>query len=194
MMLSDASFSARAFLQERQVVLVHFSTVMTSRPEFIFPNDLRTAINLRDIALSFSTIQCGDTNPHMTGRGGAEGSIGIIVDLDQDTIVRSVLHCDSGSNESGSLGLPPNAGNCASSIENRETSNEWRVENYLVRGIFILPPLWVWNGEREVQIDLAEVIQFFPTQRIFTANKETFLEWDRTSGVWKRVAHRAIMP
>jgi hypothetical protein len=102
------SFSPREFLRSRQAVLVHFSTLMTSRPELMFPDDMRRAMGLTGIPLAFSTIQPGDTNPHRGGRGGAEGSIGIIVDIGPVTVIHSVSPSDSGSSEIGSLGLATN--------------------------------------------------------------------------------------
>jgi hypothetical protein len=66
-----SKFSPRAFLRSRQAVLVHFSTVMAERLDLVFPEDLQQAIRLKGAPLSFSTIQAGDTNPHVTGRGGA---------------------------------------------------------------------------------------------------------------------------
>jgi hypothetical protein len=74
-----AAFSPREFLRSRNAALVHFSTLMTSRPHLTFPNDMRQAMTLKGVPLSFSTIQPGDSNPHMVGeRGGAEGSVGMI--------------------------------------------------------------------------------------------------------------------
>src|SRR5271166_413602 len=72
-------FSPRQFLRTRQAVLVHFSTVM-SGSELPFPEDLHNAMNLKGEVLSFSTIQLGDTSPHR-GRGGAEGSVGLLIDI-----------------------------------------------------------------------------------------------------------------
>jgi hypothetical protein len=192
------SFSPRAFLRGRQAALVHFSTLMTSRPDLTFPDDLRQATTLKGVPLSFSTIQPGDTNPHMTGgRGGAEGSIGMIIDIGPDTVIRSVFHGDSGSSEDGSLGLPPTEENCAASIDRREPSNEWHVQDYVPVGIFILLPIIVRQtiemmGEfmsGEVTLRLEQAIAAFPDHRIFSANERTFLELDRSSGKWKAVGY-----
>jgi hypothetical protein len=197
------SFSPREFLRGRQAALVHFSTLMTSRPDLTFPNDLRQAMTLKGAPLAFSTIQPGDTNPHMTGgRGGAEGSVGMIVDIGPDTVIRSVFHGDSGSSEDGSLGLPPTEENCAASIDNREPSNEWHVQDYVPVGIFILPPIVVRQTVEmmeevisgEVTLELGQAIAPFPDQRIFSANLRTFLEWDRSSGQWKAAGYDDIIP
>jgi hypothetical protein len=122
-------FSIRDFLRTRKALLVHFSTVMARRPKLVFPNDLIQAMRLRDTPLSFSTIEIGDTIPHV-GRGGAEGSIGLLIDLGADSRVLSVSPGDSGSyyNEQtgtgNSLGLETTAQNCADSIDKRQPSNE----------------------------------------------------------------------
>ena len=47
-------------------------------------------MGLTGIPLAFSTIQPGDTNPYRGGRGGAEGSVGIIVDIGPATVIHSV--------------------------------------------------------------------------------------------------------
>jgi hypothetical protein len=196
------SFSPREFLRKRQAVLVHFSTVMATRMDLAFPQDLQQAISLSGARLSFSTIQAGDTNPHMEGRGGAEGSVGLIVDIGPSTVINSVSPGDSGSNAMGSLGLPPTEQNCADSIDKRQTSNEWRVQDYLPVGIFILPPMVVRqvgkvNGgliAGEIPIELAQAIAPFPELRIFSANQSTFLELNRMSGQWPSVAYNDIIP
>ena len=183
-------------------VLVHFSTLMTSRPDLVFPDDMRQAMGLTGIPLAFSTIQPGDTNPFGGGRGGAEGSIGIIVDVGSATVIHSVSPSDSGSSEIGSLGLPPTEENCAASIDQRTTSNEWHVQDYVPVGIFILPPIVIRQvaivmGEPiagEVELNLQTAVAPFADQRIFSANARTFLEFDRPSGQWRAVLYDEIIP
>lgn len=102
----NCAFSPRAFLRSRRAALVHFSTVMVERSDLVFPDDLQQAIRLKGAPLSFSTFQAGDTNPHMAGRGGAEGSVRMLVDIGPSTLIESVSPGDSGSNTAGSLGLP----------------------------------------------------------------------------------------
>jgi hypothetical protein len=70
------TFSPREFLRQRQALLVHFSTIMATRMDLVFPQDLRQAMSLSGAPLSFSTIQMGDTNPYMQGRGGAKAALG----------------------------------------------------------------------------------------------------------------------
>ncbi len=198
----SVSFSPREFLRSRQAVLVHFSTVMTSRPELTFPDDMRQAMGLTGIPLAFSTIQRGDTNPFGSGRGGAEGSVGIIVDIGPATVIHSASPGDSGSSEMGSLGPPATEENCAASIDQRMTSNEWHVQDYVPVGIFILPPIVVrrvtnFMGEPiagEVKLDLQTAVAPFPDQRIFGADAQTFWEFDRPSGQWRAVSYDEIIP
>jgi hypothetical protein len=102
-----APFSPRDFLRSRGAVLVHFSTVMSSHPGLLYPADMRNALSLKGVPLSFSTIQCGDTNPWGNGRGGAEGSIGVLVDIGPGTVIHSVSPHDSGSSEIGRLDCVP---------------------------------------------------------------------------------------
>jgi hypothetical protein len=65
---------------------MHFSTVMARRINLVFPNDLLNAITLQGVPLFFSTIQIGVTGPHC-GKGGAEGSVGLLVDVGPETRV-----------------------------------------------------------------------------------------------------------
>jgi hypothetical protein len=195
-------FSPRSFLRDRQAVLVHFSTVMARRPELTFPDDLRRAATLRGVPLAFSTIQRGDTNPDGGGRGGAEGSVGMLVDIGTGTIIQSVSHQDSGSNEQGSLGFEPTEENCANSIDQRVTSNEWHVQDYLPVGLFILPPIFVRRmidiggalTPVPVCLQIPETVEPFPGFRVFSANAKKFLELDRPSGEWRAVSYDEIIP
>ena len=199
-MTDDRAFSPRAFLRDRQAVLVHFSTVMANRPDLTFPNDLRQAQSLEGVPLSFSTILPGDTNPHMDGRGGAEGSVGMLVDIGPGTVINSVSPGDSGSNVEGSLGRDPTEENCNISIDDRLTSNEWHVQDYVPVGIFILPPIIVRQIHEiggvptaiEVKIEPEEAISLFPGERVFSANERTFLEWDRVAAHWGAVGYDDI--
>jgi hypothetical protein len=198
--MNKSAFSPRAFLRSRQAVLVHFSTVMAGRPDLLFPEDLRQAITLKGAPLSFSTIQDGDTNPHMAGRGGAEGSVGLLIDLGPSTLIDSVSPGDSGSSAAGSLGVPPTEESCTRSIDARAKSNEWRVQDYVPIGIFILPPIRVRQAYdvggvptvAEGPMTLGKVIDCFPGKRIFSANAHTFLEWDRASGGWRAIPYDDI--
>src|SRR5882724_11898042 len=45
-----APFSSRDFLRSRGAVLVHFSTVMSSHPDLLYPADMRNALSLKGVA------------------------------------------------------------------------------------------------------------------------------------------------
>jgi hypothetical protein len=200
-------FLIRDFLSSRGALLVHFSTIMARRQDLVFPADLRNAITLRGAPLSFSTIEVGDTNPH-AGKGGAEGSVGMLVDLGPNSTVVSVSPGDSGSiydektGDGGSLGLPPTPENCAKSLDKRAPSNEWNVKDYVPIGIFILPPIVVRQvvdvaGDAvpcEVELGRDQVIALFPDQPIFTTDDKTFLKFDRATNRWKPVRYHDIIP
>jgi hypothetical protein len=196
------SFSPRDFLRSRRAVLVHFSTDMSGHPELVFPNDLRQAIDLTGTPLSFSTIQPGDSNPYGNERGGAGGSIGLLIDIGPETTIQSVHWTDSGSNEMGSLGHPPTAESCANSIDRRRDrdSNEWRVQDYVPVGIFIFDPIYVRQIRNlggvatpvPTQASLQEAITPFPKQRIFSATQQDFIELERASTDWRPIEYDKI--
>jgi hypothetical protein len=126
----------------------------------------------------------------------------MLVDIGPRTPIDSVSPGDSGSNAGGSLGLRPTEENCIRSIDKRITSNEWRIQDYVPVGIFILPPIRVRQAYdvggvptvAEGPMPLGEVIARFPDQRIFSANTKTFLEWDRVSGQWRAISYDDIIP
>jgi hypothetical protein len=57
-------FSIRRFLEEREALLIHFSTGQSMHREFTLPEDLRLAKTLSGVALAFSTIMAGDVGPY----------------------------------------------------------------------------------------------------------------------------------
>ena len=74
-------FLIRGFLEEREALLVHFSTWQSMHREFTFPEDLRMAKTLSGVALAFSTIMAGDVGPYQADihpeEANAQGSVGI---------------------------------------------------------------------------------------------------------------------
>jgi hypothetical protein len=174
---------------------------MSSHP-YRFPDDLHNAWTRSDLELSFSTILPGDTfKQAQGGRGGAEGSVGLLVDLGPETVVRSVHHEDSGSSAVGSLGKPPSRTTCTDSISKRSDSNEWRVSNFRPIGIFILgPPYYVRQlvdlpdiGETEIEqsVSFPAILSDFPGKRMFSANASGFFEY--TEAGWHAVRIETLM-
>jgi hypothetical protein len=78
----------KEFLRSRQHLLAHFSTVM-GRDHFLLPDDLLNAMKLAGASLSFSTVTIGDTGP-FGGPGGAEGAIGMRVDVGLRTAIERI--------------------------------------------------------------------------------------------------------
>lgn len=198
-------FSPRKFLKERNALLVHFNTPM-SEHETGFPEDIRNAMTLRGVPISFSTIQAGDLGPcniSPASAANAGGSVGMVVDiLDMGSVV-SVGPADDGTRASKSGhhqtgGSPPNAASCARSIDDRESANEWFVQDYTPRGIFLFLPAMVFvrssteQGERLIQIP--EILANFLDQRLFAAFSGSFHEFDRGSSKWRSVNYGEIVP
>jgi hypothetical protein len=192
----------REFLRARGALLVHFSTVM-NQSSYRYPADLQNAWGLSAVELSFSTIQPGDSFRFAQGgRGGAEGSVGMIVDLGPNTTVGSVHPGDSGSSAVGSLGSTPSPEACASSIDDRVDGNEWRVSAYRPIGILVLgPPIFIRRTvpladvgpiDTDVEITFNEVLGDFPGKRIFTLDQIGFKEWK--GAAWEAVSYNDIVP
>ncbi|WLA63799.1 hypothetical protein [Bradyrhizobium diazoefficiens] len=201
----QTEFSIRAFLREREALLVHFSTLMSNHPHLLFPEDLRQAAGLAGVPLSFSTIMAGDVGPYQDpdidpADANAGGSIGIIVDIHSNDCVVTVGPNDDGTSvnpttgEFISGGYPPTPERCAWSIDGRKTSNEWFVRDYRPIGIFAYGPILVRGqsgGEGEVPRDAA--FACFPQFRIFSARGGQFIEFDSETKKWNPVSYDTIM-
>ena len=183
----------RDFLRSRNAVLAHFSTVMSSH-DHVYPEDLKSARDNTEWTLSFSTVQPGDTlRYHQGGKGGVQGSVGLIVGITSETIVHSVFPGDAGAMGTMALGDPPSLVVCSDSIDKRDDYNEWRVSRFRPVGILVVgPPFMVrklihypelaeidpsaaWSKE-ELPIDLASIVSDFNGMRIFRACKHSFCE------------------
>src|SRR5260370_28816829 len=95
--------------------------------------------------LAYYTIRVGDRGASQAQHfydANAGGSVGIVVDIEDEGSVLRVCPDDGGTDESGEgFGTPPSESACAKSIDERNGNNEWRVQNYIVLGIFVfLPP------------------------------------------------------
>lgn len=136
----------------RKALAVHFNTPMATKHPTGFPDDLILARTLPG-PLCFSTIQVGDRGPWQGGPpvdANAAGSVGIVVDVDEQSVIR-VDHTDSGFIDGvGSAGRSPTAVTCAASIDRRTTSNEWLVRDFKQLGIFVFLPAGAFVRGQEV--------------------------------------------
>jgi hypothetical protein len=201
-------FSIRQFLRSRKALLVHFSTTRARSVELGFPEDLKRAMSLRGVSLSFSTVTIGDVTPYGWGPGtGAEGAIGVVVDLQASSVVESVSPSgDAGAfgedNRANGVGVPLTPESCADSIDKRVTSNEWRVRDFVPIGIYFIPPIVVrrvfrvdgeWDYEDGL-LNRKQAMSLFPDQRFFTHNNEAFFEYDRDGAAARIIEYDEIMP
>lgn len=171
-----------------------------------FPDDLKTAWSLKSTPLSFSTIQLGDKGPTQVKipfETNSGGSVGLIVDISEISKVVSVglgddgtRAKDDGNHQTG--GGVPTQGNREASIDNREDSNEWFVQDYHPVGIFVFWPISVFvrngpdQGERPAKLD--EVLTAFPQERIISENSESFVEFNRSLMKWEPIDYTDIIP
>jgi hypothetical protein len=101
----EAPFSIRGLLRSRQALLVHFNTPQSGHPTG-FPEDLRNAKNLRGEHLAFSTIRVNDHGPYQVQRfedANGGGSVGLVVNIEDEGSVLRVCPDDGGTNESRGL-------------------------------------------------------------------------------------------
>lgn len=203
-MTDGLPFSVRAFLREREALLVHFNTPMSGHPK-CFPDDLHGAATLAEQPLSFSTIQTGDRGPHQGGNpahANAGGSVGIVVDVLDEGCVLTVGPGDDGTKafkngtyQSG--GQKPCAPECAASIDDRKTANEWFIKNYRKVGVFVFEPTMVFIRNKGVQgehyISTEKISDIFSDDRIFTVRGGKFLEYIRYLKEWTQIAYSDIV-
>ena len=201
-------FSVRSFLKEREALLVHFSTAYSVHPDVSYPDDLRRAARLRDEVLSFSTILKGDVGPYQGDvhpeDANAQGSIGLVVDITGDDCVTSVgagdfgIQIDLTTRSVFMSGRKPSAVECARSIDERRGANDWRVKNYRVLGVFVFEPAMAFRPLNdlviEVPLQIEEILSAFPGERVFSSNKESFIEYDRVAGGWVPSTYDQIVP
>jgi hypothetical protein len=205
-MRGTPAFSVRHFLKQREALLVHFNTPMSQKHPTGFPNDLRHAMNLLGIPISFSTIQVGDLGPCQVpnpAASNAGGSVGLVVDIHDIGSVITVGPGDDGTQASAtgnhqSGGSVPDPLTCAASIDNRVTANEWFVQNYTPLGIFVFLPAMVFVkspvGQGERSTNMQEILSEYPNQRVFAASSDSFHEYDRSQGHWLSIAYNSIVP
>jgi len=196
-------------LRNSNALIVHFSgTPKGSGAITFFPNDLKKAISNPHFALSCSTIQPGDyfgNDPLMPRR--AIGTIGIILDLQGPNSLMAVCPHDAGTSEARE-DRPIQLSDCENSMLNRLTEpsrayNEWNLENYIVRGIFIIEPFQICitksiedvpgaedlpdHMKNQTTVDISEIAldevrREFPEQRIYTFVNGQIAEWHPRGG------------
>jgi hypothetical protein len=200
-MSSQPLFSIRSFLRSQEALLVHFNTPMSTNHPTCFPADLEDAKTLVGKRLSFCTIQKNDRGPCQVdhpANANAAGSVGLVVDVNDTGSVVTVDWSDSGSGQAGSAGLPPDQTNCAASIAKRTTSNEWWVQDYKPLGIFVFRPAMVFvkreGGQGESHVDVPQILKAYPSDRIFSTEQGSFLEFNRPTGQWAPVTYGQIVP
>jgi len=145
---TDAPFSPRDFLRQRQMLLVHFSTKMSKHRDVLFPDDLRHAQALRERHLSFSTFGADDNgirDVRDESYSHAAGYVGLVVDILEVGSIYKVSAEDVGSYEDPdgaphSKGDYPSLETCANSVDRRVGTNEWYVKNFIPKGIFLIDP------------------------------------------------------
>jgi len=197
----NKTFSIRQLLRDRKALLVHFNTPQ-SKHATGFPEDLQNAKTLREKDLSFSTIFASDRGPsqvHDFADANAGGSVGLVVDIKEAGSVVSVSTNDAGSNEFGSFGDPPSERACIQSIDERNDgepggNNEWRVQDYISLGIFVFFPAFVFKPGGEVPVTLDALLATFPDNRIYSAGKGSFHEYNRETGQWMPISYSEIVP
>jgi hypothetical protein len=159
-----------------------------------FPDDIFTAA-AGPGPISFSTILPTDSALN------AEGRVGLIVDISQNSVVHGVGHEDIGSSKYGSLGQPPTQESCVDSIDSRFRSNEWQVSGYISVGILIIEPIVVpsvatFAGSEiptEENVTLHQVLNAFPEFRVFKIGGSGFLQFNRGTNEWNPVAYDDII-
>jgi hypothetical protein len=163
---------------------------MSSHPTG-YPQDLHDALSNPQWQMCYSTIVSSDLGPSQTdwSTAAACGSVGIIVDIVDDTQLLRVHGSDGGSNgRYGTLGLgsQPDPASCGASIKVRlEGHNEWVALNARPIGMFMFPNPHVFvPGVGDHYRDPNLIISDFPALRFFGAANGKFFEFDRSSGRW----------
>jgi hypothetical protein len=208
-----------AFLAGRMALIVHFSGLPKGTGyQISFPDDLREAIaNAGIYRLSCSLIKPGDLYDTDPTRSNATGTIGIIIDLAAANSIIAVDPSDAGS------GVDPithrkifsdrdiSVADCVKSLDGRTTYNEWGIQDYVVRGLFVFFPVQV-NVLRKlnempggeglpdeagttwypVDLTLKDIAGYFPGIPIYTFFRNWLVELHPVDGSKLPVSHAAI--
>jgi len=201
-------FSIRRFLEEREALLIHFSTWQSMHREFTFPEDLRLAKTLSGVTLAFSTIMAGDVGPYQADihpeDANGHGSVGIVARILSDACVVAVgpsdhgTHLDIANQRVVLSGSSPDAFECARSIDVRRTWNDWRVRDFETVGLFVFEPAFAFRTMSEdvvieVPVSMETIIAEFPADRIFSVRNGRFVEYHRGFSAWMSSTYWKIM-
>jgi hypothetical protein len=177
---------------------VHFSSVPRLDREVYFPADLLYALNHPNMAggLCCSVVRPGDT------RANTFGTVGLVLDLRIPDSLIAVSRDDGGAvfTDQGSRDFDPkykkfDRAELEHSISERArgSHNEWGVENYIVRGVFVLPGDIVVCGPNETleNVTLFNLFTLFPGLRVYSFLNKEIVEMHPRSGPVS-VDHREI--
>ena len=193
-------------LRKYNMLVVHFTYVGKGTDKHLYPDDLQHAIAQPRAYLCASTIAPNDT-PLLH----SVGYVGVILEPLDDYSVSKLTNGDGGTSDAKHE-YPP-IDEFERSIGDRgqaEPYNQWTFESSKVRGLFV----WgTWAVDRRIlfpsplpheagemietvdtaPVSLAELLESFPGQRIFSTNGTDFVEIHR-NGSQTVVPHSAIYP
>jgi hypothetical protein len=175
-------------LRKYNALIVHFSSVPKLDNKFYFPEDLRYALNNPDNGgLCCSTVMPGDKLDN------AFGAVGLIFDLSAADSLIAVSSGDGGAGftSTGAREFDPkfkvfDETKLERSISERplHSHNEWGVQSYIVRGLFLLEAsatVCAPNDQRR-SVSASHLYRIFPGQRIYSFRNEEIVEVHPRSG------------
>lgn len=204
-------------LRTRNGLVVHFSGCPkghgTARSNNLYPNDLRTVAAYQTMGgLSCSVVMPGDEF-HTFQTNNAFGTIGMILGFRSPDSILDVSATDCGSSDINGVRLARQSDitvtELEQSIDGRPSGryNEWVVGQYIVLGIFVAPPVSVFEirdatsfGESEYvgtgpidaerEESIADVMRNFPNTRIFAFRTDSIVECKDSQ--WMQVQHSDV--
>jgi hypothetical protein len=189
----------RDFLRRHQAVLVHFSGCPKGVGfDLYYPNDL-----MRVIANPALDISASIFRPSTDTRYNTFGEIGVILDPRTDQSVVYVCEQDGGSHVVGGRRVPRQSSittdQCEYSLaergkpDPRVAHNEWVVEDYNVKGIFVIGlNVWDMGANQMKQTTLISIsAQFAPLPIYGRAQTGIYLQWDPATD-WQPTSHASI--
>jgi hypothetical protein len=175
-------------LRKHNALIVHFSSVPKLDLLFYFPEDLRHALNKKvEGGLCCSVVMPGD------GVQNAFGTVGLIFDLVTPDSLIAVSSGDGGAGlrATGLRDFDPKYRTFDDAVLERsicnrpsDSHNEWGVQNYIVRGLFLLESqAWVaLPSDQSRRVSADDLYDFFPGQRIYSFVRNDIVELHPRSG------------